>query len=74
MSNDETFTITVTMRSRWVPVFLGMLRQMERLGHIGASRTISFFADGDGDFRPKFEWDSPTAPAFAPRDDLWDAG
>jgi len=52
------FTIEVEMKDRWVPQFLGMLRYMQRLGAMGGSRTISFYSDGDGDFRPKFEWDS----------------
>ena len=29
---------------------------MQTLGDIGASRYVAFFADGDGDFRPKFLW------------------
>lgn len=42
------------MQERWIPHFLSMLKNMERLGNIGASRTVAIFADGDGDFRPKF--------------------
>ncbi len=52
------FTIEVEMKDRWVPHFLGMLNYMQRLGSIGGSRTVSFYSDGDGDFNPKFEWDS----------------
>jgi len=51
------FTITVDMPDRWVPQFLGMLKYMQVLGSVGGSRMVSFFSDGDGDFRPKFEWD-----------------
>jgi hypothetical protein len=51
------FTIEVEMKDRWVPHFLGMLQYMQLLGGLGGSRTISFYSDGDGDFRPKFEWD-----------------
>jgi hypothetical protein len=66
MSEDSTtFTITCTMRTRWVPQFLGMLKAMQRLGSIGSSRNVSIMADGDGDFRPKFEWD-PHLPKEAP--------
>ena len=50
------FTVKVEMTDRWVPHFLGMLAQMERLGSIGSSRTVSIFSDGDGDFRPRFSW------------------
>ena len=51
------FTIRVSMRKRWVPHFLGMLKYMERLGGVGASRKLTFYSDGDGDFRPRFEFD-----------------
>lgn len=51
------FTIEVEMKDRWVPQFLGMLRYMELLGGWGGSRMVSFYSDGDGDFRPKFKWD-----------------
>ena len=50
------FNIEVRMKSRWVPHFLGMLRYMQLLGGWGGSRLVSFVADGDGDFRPKFKW------------------
>ncbi len=45
------------MKGRWVPHFLAMLKYMQSLGNLGSSRMISFYADGDGDFRPKFQWD-----------------
>ena len=50
-----SFTIHCTMKRRWAAQFLGMLAKMQRLGGVGASRQITFFSDGDGDFRPKFE-------------------
>lgn len=58
---EITFTVTCTMRRRWAAQFIGMLRKMERLGGVGASRTLQFFSDGDGDYRPKFtvEGDTP---------------
>jgi len=57
MVEDEevTFTIKCTMRKRWAPQFVSMLRYMQYLGHIGSSRCVSLFSDGDGDFRPDFE-------------------
>lgn len=62
------FDIRVTMRSRWVPHFLGMLKYMQLLGGWGGSRLVSFVSDGDGDFRPKFEWSDklpePAKPAI----------
>ena len=57
LSSDTEFTIKVSMRNRWVPHFLGMLTYMQHLGAIGSSREVTFYADGDGDFRPHFEWD-----------------
>ncbi len=53
-SQETTFTVTCTMRERWVPQFLGMLKYMEQLGGLGGSRKVTFYSDGDGDFRPKF--------------------
>ena len=34
-----------------------MLKHMELCGNIGHSSVVAFYADGDGDFRPKFEFD-----------------
>lgn len=56
-SNVTTeFTIKVKMQDRWIPHFLSMLQYMQHLGAMGSSREITFFSDGDGDFRPRFEW------------------
>ena len=33
-----------------------MLKYMEQLGGLGGSREVCFYADGDGDFRPKFKF------------------
>jgi len=73
-----TFTITCTMRRRWANQFWSMLQHMQRLGSIGSSRKITLFADGDGDFRPKFECSEPL-DLVRPVDDqhgntFWDAG
>ena len=73
------FFIQVDMPDRWVPHFLSMLKYMERLGGIGASRKVAIYADGDGDFRPKFRW-SDRLPCDAKPvsdkdgDHLYDAG
>jgi hypothetical protein len=58
----KEFTIKVKMENRWIPHFLGMLKAMQILGGIGSSRWIKFYADGDGDFRPKFETDIKIEP------------
>lgn len=55
--NDVTFTITVTMPEDWADYFCSFLKRMETDGKRGHSETIGFYADGDGDFRPKFEID-----------------
>ena len=62
---DSTkFIIEVRMRERWISHFLAMLKEMQYLGAVGSSRQLTFFADGDGDFRPSFKWD-PGLPCDA---------
>ena len=51
---NKRFTIDCEMPERWVNDFCSFLRQLERNGNIGHSSLIGFYADGDGDFRPKF--------------------
>ena len=53
----KKFTIEVEMEERWIDYFMSMLNKMEYLGSLGASRTVSIFSDGDGDFQPKFKSD-----------------
>jgi hypothetical protein len=50
------FNITVTMPKRWIPHFLAMLKYMQYLGSVGSSRKVSLYADGNGDFRPCFDF------------------
>lgn len=52
---DITFTITATMPEDWADYFCSFLKKMQVYGAIGHSGVLSFYADGDGDFRPKFE-------------------
>lgn len=61
------FTIEVEMEDRWVPHFLAMLKYMEQLGSLGRSRCVSLYADGDGDFRPKFKWDRTLPSKVEPK-------
>lgn len=56
--NDTDFTIKCSMKDRWVPYFISFLKTIEKDGEIGHSELIGFYADGDGDFRPKFKFDS----------------
>ncbi len=55
MSERKTFTIAVDMEERWINQFCSFLKRMEYDGVIGHSEKIAFYADGDGDFHPKFE-------------------
>lgn len=77
-NETETFTIKVTMQTRWIPHFIGMLNFMQKMGGWGSSREVTFFSDGDGDFRPKFEYDRELPEAAPMNDDLnhpyFDAG
>ena len=41
-----------------------MFAQWQALGNVGSSRWVSFFADGDGDFRPLITIDGVNQPAF----------
>jgi hypothetical protein len=50
------FTIECEMAEGWIPAFLGMLKQMQRLSHLGSSRIVAIYSDGDGSFRPEFSW------------------
>lgn len=72
------FTVTCTMRRRWVPSFLAMLKRMAYLGSIGSSRVTGIYADGDGDFRPKFEFSDTLPVATVPETEsgemIYDAG
>ena len=53
------FTIESEMEDRWVPHFMAMLKTMQYLGGVGSSRVVGLYADGDGDFRPKFKFKRP---------------
>jgi hypothetical protein len=57
MQMEKKFTLEVEMEERWIPHFMSMLKYAEHLGKIGASRSVAIYADGDGDFRPKFKAD-----------------
>lgn len=57
MNEIVEFTIKTTMGKRWVDDFCSLLEWMEYCGNVGHSSFVGFYADGDGDFRPKFEID-----------------
>ena len=54
-SEEVDFVIKCRMKRRWARPFLCMLEYMECCGDIGHSSMVGLFADGDGDFYPKFE-------------------
>lgn len=74
----KEFNIKVKMEDRWADTFCSMLKYMEHLGKIGSSRNVTLYSDGDGDFRPEFEFDiehkieSPVKDDFGHR--IYDAG
>ena len=57
MSKPVELNIKVTLNERWVDDFCSMLKWMESCGNLGHSSVVAFYSDGDGDFRPKFEFD-----------------
>lgn len=54
---EVEFTIKAKMNGRWVNDFCAMLKWMQSCGKLGHSSIVGFYADGDGDFRPEFEFD-----------------
>lgn len=76
--SEIEFNIKVKMKGRWIPYFMSALKCMEVYGNIGCSREVGIYADGDGDFRPKFEADIDYESKDPVRDNsgnvLYDAG
>ena len=54
---NKKIAISCEMEERWFPYFLKMLQSAEQNGNIGHSCMVGIYADGDGDFRPKFNID-----------------
>ena len=57
ISKKGQLNIKATIDERWVNDFCSMLKWMETCGNLGHSSVVGFYSDGDGDFRPKFEFD-----------------
>lgn len=59
------FIIECEVPERWVNDFCAMLNSIQSFGSIGHSGVVGIYADGDGDFRPKFniqtDWDMSKA-------------
>ena len=54
---ERDFTIHCKMKERWIASFIKMLDAMSHCGSIGHSEFVGLYADGDGDFQPKFTYD-----------------
>lgn len=84
--NIKEFSVKCKMNKRWIPYFVSFLKRMESDGNIGHSESIGFYADGDGDFRPKFIFDTTEVDDINPTNkvkpdsmediniDIYDAG
>lgn len=60
MATTRKFIIECEIPERWVNDFCAMIADLQSFGDIGHSGVVGIYADGDGDFRPKFniqtEW------------------
>ncbi len=77
---NRKFIIECEIPERWVNDFCAMLTSMMAFGCAGHSGVVGIYADGDGDFRPKFDihtnWDNDKATKlskFKPMT-IYDAG
>ena len=54
--NDDTvmFTVKCMMTNNQAVAFHSMLKMMESCGQSGMSRIVGMYADGDGNFHPRF--------------------
>lgn len=74
MAKDVNITIKAIMDERWIDDFCSMLKWMENCGNVGHSSVTGFYVDGDGDFRPKFEFDREFEKKEGYRNDIGDDG
>lgn len=51
----KNFVVNVEMDERWIFHFCSFLKNLEYNSNIGHSSIIGFYADGDADFRAKFD-------------------
>ena len=82
-ANDVvTFNVKCTMKKVWATHFQSFLKEMENYGNRGHSGQLSFMADGNGDFHPKFtftrEYDVvagiPSSQIAKKAEQMFDAG
>lgn len=78
LSEKKEFVIRVRMEERWIPHFISMLKYMECCGKMGRTRKVSFVSDGDGDFRPEFDFNEDIQEVLPKKDEdgnrIYDAG
>ena len=60
------FAILCEMEERWVQPFISLLKTMESDGQRGHSEIVGLYADGDGDFQPKFIVKGAKVEKFSP--------
>lgn len=73
---DKKFTAVVCIRNLSIPQSIAledMFATWQALGSVGSSRWTSFFADGDGDFRPKILYNGqvPKITHLIDEDEKW---
>ncbi len=77
---NRKFIIECEVPERWVNDFCAMLEEMQYFGAQGHSGVVGIYADGDGDFRPRFSIKTDYNSAFATKLDkfepmnIYDAG
>lgn len=69
-------TITVVIENLTEPQEIALndlFATWQQLGSMGSSRWTAFYADGDGDFRPKItiNGEKPKFTDLLPRDQMW---
>lgn len=56
MNNEVEFTVKCKMQKEQAKYFIAFLKTMESLGQVGSSRRLCFVSDGDGDYKPNFDF------------------
>jgi len=73
---DKTITVEILLRNMTIAQSIAledMMATWMQLGHAGASRWTSFFADGDGNFHPEILYNghTPQKTRFLEEEDTW---
>ena len=73
---NRKFIVECEIPERWVNEFCSFLNHLERNGKLGHSALVGFYADSDGDFRPRFNTsgyaDRQDRQPWEPAGWLWD--